>query len=223
MRRALEAEGKRTATVRAKTQVQAWVMDRAKFTQILQRWPVIAFAMVNILSERLDATNNASFRDLTEKNHALQRAYDDLKAAQAQLVEKERLERELERPAASLPGGPGHPARAAELTVPPFFQFGSWIGGDRDGNPFVTAEALLRATTRQAETALISSLMSAYALSWPEVRFKLTSGGRTILVTDGQGGLSSVLVDLLGPECGGELAELETELRRFRVQASGAA
>ncbi|HEX8990993.1 MAG TPA: SpoIIE family protein phosphatase [Anaerolineales bacterium] len=90
------ADGKRTATVRAKTQVRAWVMGHVKFTEVLQRWPVIAYSMVNILSERLDATNNSSFRDLTEKNHALQRAYDDLKAAQAQLVEKERLERELQ-------------------------------------------------------------------------------------------------------------------------------
>jgi phosphoserine phosphatase RsbU/P len=88
-------DGKRTATVRAKARTRTWVMDRAKFTQVLQRWPVIAYAMVGILSQRLDATNDATFHDLTEKNHALQKAYDELKAAQEQLIDKERLEREL--------------------------------------------------------------------------------------------------------------------------------
>ncbi len=88
-------DGKRTATVRAKTRVRTWVMSRSKFVQMLERWPIIAYAMVSVLSERLDSTNDASFRDLTEKNHALQKAYDELKAAQEQLIEKERLEREL--------------------------------------------------------------------------------------------------------------------------------
>jgi phosphoenolpyruvate carboxylase len=41
---------------------------------------------------------------------------------------------------------------------------GSWIGGDRDGNPFVTADALRRATSRQAETALAHHLDELEAL-----------------------------------------------------------
>lgn len=38
--------------------------------------------------------------------------------------------------------------------VSSFLRIGSWIGGDRDGNPFVTHEAMLRAIERQSSLAL---------------------------------------------------------------------
>src|SRR5262249_32301607 len=40
-------------------------------------------------------------------------------------------------------------------TVPPV-RFGSWVGGDRDGNPFVTAETTLEASRRVARGVLAS-------------------------------------------------------------------
>jgi phosphoenolpyruvate carboxylase len=38
--------------------------------------------------------------------------------------------------------------------VPSFIQFGTWIGGDRDGNPFVTADVTWTALKKQANTAI---------------------------------------------------------------------
>ncbi len=38
--------------------------------------------------------------------------------------------------------------------LPPFFRLGSWIGGDRDGNPFVTHDVTLRAMERHSSVAL---------------------------------------------------------------------
>jgi len=88
--------GERSATVRARTKTVLLSMSRDEFTALLGRHPLLAQAMVSVLSERLESTNDATFRDLTEKNRALQKAYDELKAAHEQLIEKERLERELQ-------------------------------------------------------------------------------------------------------------------------------
>ncbi len=40
------------------------------------------------------------------------------------------------------------------VRVPPFVTFGSWIGGDRDGNPFVTPEVTVEALGIMRESAL---------------------------------------------------------------------
>jgi phosphoenolpyruvate carboxylase len=45
-----------------------------------------------------------------------------------------------------------------------FFRMGNWIGGDRDGNPFVTAETLQMALRRQCETALRFYLTEVHEL-----------------------------------------------------------
>jgi phosphoenolpyruvate carboxylase len=45
-----------------------------------------------------------------------------------------------------------------------FLRAGSWIGGDRDGNPFVVAETLKYATARAAETVLEFYLGKVHAL-----------------------------------------------------------
>lgn len=87
--------GRRTAGARARGDVVLLSMSRSRFGELLQVHPLLANSMVSVLSQRLDNTNVATFRDLTEKNRQLQEAYDELKAAQEQLIEKERLEREL--------------------------------------------------------------------------------------------------------------------------------
>ena len=53
----------------------------------------------------------------------------------------------------------GHHAK-----VPPFFRMGSWIGGDRDGNPHVNADTLNIALRRQSEIALHHYLLEVQEL-----------------------------------------------------------
>ncbi len=51
------------------------------------------------------------------------------------------------------------------IELPPFLRVGSWIGGDRDGNPFVTHDVMLDAAQRHSATALDYYLAETSLLS----------------------------------------------------------
>ena len=53
----------------------------------------------------------------------------------------------------------------ASHALPPVIRMGSWIGGDRDGNPFVTAEVVRYALDRQASIAFAHHLDALGALA----------------------------------------------------------
>jgi serine phosphatase RsbU (regulator of sigma subunit) len=88
--------GKRSASIRTSTTSNLWVMTRDDFDELLHRQPQVAYAMVKVMSNRLRNSDSKAFNDLRDKNHQLQTAYDELKAAQEQIIEKGRLEKELQ-------------------------------------------------------------------------------------------------------------------------------
>ena len=91
----LDPDGLRTASIRTTTVVDLLEMDRPNFDALLQRRPALAYEMVRVLSLRLRDTDNITINELRQKNSLLASAYQELKEAQAQLVEKEKLEHEL--------------------------------------------------------------------------------------------------------------------------------
>ena len=89
-------EGCHTASVRAISRLRLLQVPHTELDTLLQRQPQLAYGIIRQLSQRLEESENLTILDLKEKNQRLKQAYDELKAAQEQIIEKERLEKELE-------------------------------------------------------------------------------------------------------------------------------
>lgn len=120
-----------TASVRSFTPLHLLQISANDLETIIKRYPSIAVEMIRIFSRRLETSENVMILDLQEKNLQLLQAYEELKTAQEQIIEKERLEKELEISAQiqrsilpnSLPHWPGYDMGA--LMVP-----ARYVGGD---------------------------------------------------------------------------------------------
>lgn len=66
------------------------------FNEFLGHSTNVAMAMIRRITSNLRSSDQASIADLSRKNTELKKAYEDLKAAQGEIVKKERMERELE-------------------------------------------------------------------------------------------------------------------------------
>jgi serine phosphatase RsbU (regulator of sigma subunit) len=89
-------DGCHTASVRALTPLRLLNVPHTELDALLHRQPLFAYELIRLLSRRLEESENVTILDLREKNQRLGEAYEELKDAHVQIVEKERLEKELE-------------------------------------------------------------------------------------------------------------------------------
>ena len=91
----LFADSMRSASGRARSEVQLLEMERNHFGTLLHRHPGLAVEILRKVVERLRLTENAVIAELRASNRELVTAYRELQAAQARLIEQERIEYEL--------------------------------------------------------------------------------------------------------------------------------
>ncbi|MFV1858052.1 MAG: PP2C family protein-serine/threonine phosphatase [Anaerolineales bacterium] len=89
-------DGKNTASVRARTPLKLLEMSHSDLDELLHRQPSFSYEMIRMMSRRLDESENLTIVELRQKNAELTEANEELRAAQVQIIEKERLEKELD-------------------------------------------------------------------------------------------------------------------------------
>ncbi len=86
----------RFATIRVLQPTRLLEFSEPELRSLLVEQPLLLYQVIRVLIARLREADLNMIADLQRKNQELARAYRELQEAQAALVEKERLERELE-------------------------------------------------------------------------------------------------------------------------------
>jgi serine phosphatase RsbU (regulator of sigma subunit) len=201
-----EPEGLRTASIQAITPLRVLEMARSDFDAMLHQCPSLAIGIVRNLSLRLNQAHNTTIANLHEKNRQLSQAYEELKAAQAQIIEKERLEKELETARwiqrsilpERLPGLPGFdfgalltPARAVGGDLYDLFPVGPEALG------IVIGDVSDKGVPAAIFMALTYSLLRAEAARWPSPAQVLGSMNRLLQGMNSSGMFVTVLFGVL--------------------------
>ncbi len=121
----------RMATCLTLAETTVLEIDEAVFDRLTTENPVVAYVMMRQILQRARQQDQLAIADMRQKNEELRQAYTDLQRAQAKLVEKERLEQELELAAqvqrnllpGNLPQFPGYQFAA-------YLQPARHVGGD---------------------------------------------------------------------------------------------
>lgn len=93
---ALLDDSPRLATVKTTSESTVLEITAERFKNLLKTDPELAIYITKRILSNLRTLDQLAIHDLRQKNINLQEAYRSLQAAQAELVEKERLEREIE-------------------------------------------------------------------------------------------------------------------------------
>ncbi len=93
---ALVDDSPRLATVRTLTETTVLEVTADRFKALLHTDPDLAFHITRRILSNLRKLDQLALQDLRVKNELLQQAYLELQAAQLVLIEKKRLEREME-------------------------------------------------------------------------------------------------------------------------------
>lgn len=121
----------RTATCMAMTEVKVLEISKSAFDEIMETMPKLAYSVMFQVLSNLRRNESNALNSLVNKAEELEKANQELKQAQEQLVRAERFKREIE-----IAGEVQRSLLPRQLPTHEGLEFAAWLGAIRAGGDF---------------------------------------------------------------------------------------